>query len=280
MKQKLKPVLTRVADEPIGAGQAQRGSSAASRTVASGPRRRLSEAVAHKLAVMIIGGALVPGEVLPNEDEFAASLAVSRTAYREAVRMLAAKGLIAAKPRAGTKVQPREKWSLLDPDVLGWHLEVEPSRDFIISLFELREVVEPSAAALAAQRRDSADLVAIAAALRRLERDPEDSPAVLHADLAFHHAILKATKSDALLAMSPVIGSTLRWSVELTIYALPRVHGEALPFHRGIYEAIRVRDAASAETIMREHIQAATRNTLASLAAASLAAAEQAAGAP
>ena len=232
--------------------------------------RRLSERVAHKLAVMIIGGRLRTGETLPNEDELAASLSVSRTAYREAVRMLTAKGLLVAKPRAGTKVQPREKWSLLDPDVLNWHLEVEPSRPFIVSLFELREVVEPSAAALAAQRHDAADLAAICAALRRLECDPEDSPAVLDADLAFHHAILKATKSDAILALSPVIGSTLRWSVELTIVALPRVHGEALPFHRGIYEAIGARDAGAAERIMREHIQAAIRNTLASLAGAGL----------
>jgi GntR family galactonate operon transcriptional repressor len=233
-------------------------------------RRRLSEAVAHKLAVLIIGGKLSPGEILPNEDELAASLSVSRTAYREAVRMLTAKGLLAAKPRAGTKVQPRAAWSLLDPDVLAWHLEVEPSRAFILSLFELREVVEPSAAGLAAKRRDSADLDAISGALRRLEQEPEGSPKVLEADLAFHHAILTATKSDALLAMSPVIGSTLRWSVALTIVALPRVYGEALPFHQGIFEAIRKKDAAEAERIMRAHIQAATRNTLASLAAAGL----------
>jgi DNA-binding FadR family transcriptional regulator len=244
-------------------GQTVRGSGAAA-------RRRLSEAVAHKLAVLIIGGKLGAGEVLPNEDELAACLSVSRTAYREAVRMLTAKGLIAAKPRAGTKVLPREQWSLLDPDVLAWHLEVEPSRAFILSLFELRAVVEPSAAALAAKRHDSADLAAIASALRRLERESDGSPAALEADLAFHHAILKATKSDALLAMSPVIGSTLRWSVALTIVALPRVYSEALPFHQGIFAAIRARDSEAAERIMREHIQAATVNTLASLAAAGL----------
>jgi GntR family galactonate operon transcriptional repressor len=233
-------------------------------------RKRLSESVAHKLAVLIIGGKLSPGEILPNEDDFAASLSVSRTAYREAVRTLTAKGLITAKPRAGTKVLPREKWSLLDPDVLAWHLEVEPSRGFILSLFELRAVVEPSAAALAAQRRDCTDLAALASALSRLEQEPEDSPAVLAADLAFHHAILRATKSDALVAMSPVIGSTLRWSVALTIVALPRAHSKALPFHQGIFEAIYAGDAAAAERIMRDHIQAATQNTLASLAASGL----------
>ena len=233
--------------------------------------RRLNESVAHELAVLIIGGKLRPGEILPKEDTVAASLSVSRTAYREAVRMLTAKGLLAAKPRAGTRVLPREQWSLLDPDVLAWHLEVEPSRGFILSLFELREVVEPSAAGLAAQRRDAADLAAIAAALGRLEDELEGSAAVLDADLAFHHAILKATRSDALIAMSPAIGSTLRWSVALTIFALPRVYREALPFHQGIFAAIRAQKPREAEGIMREHIQAATRNTLASLEAAGLA---------
>jgi DNA-binding FadR family transcriptional regulator len=184
--------------------------------------------------------------------------------------MLTAKGLLAAKPRAGTRVLPRARWSLLDPEVLAWHLEVEPSRSFILSLFELRAVVEPSAAGFAAQRRDAADLAAIGAALRRLEAEPEGSAAVLDADLAFHHAILKATRSDALIAMSPVIGSTLRWSVALTITALPRIYGEALPFHQGIFAAIQAQKAAEAERIMRAHIQAATHNTLASLEAAGL----------
>jgi DNA-binding FadR family transcriptional regulator len=227
--------------------------------------RRLNESVAHELAVLIISGKLKPGDTLPNEDELAATLSVSRTAYREAVRMLTAKGLLAARPRAGTRVLPREQWSLLDPDVLAWHLEVEPSRSFILSLFELREVVEPSAAALAALRRNAADLAAITAALRRLDAEPEGSAGVLDADLAFHHAILKATRNDALIAMSPVIGSTLRWSVALTIVALPCVYRAAVPFHHGIFAAIRAQKAGEAERMMREHIQAARHNTLASL---------------
>jgi GntR family galactonate operon transcriptional repressor len=233
--------------------------------------RRLNESVAHDLAVLIIGGKLKPGEILPNEDEIAASLSVSRTAYREAVRVLTAKGLLAAKPRAGTRVLPRERWSLLDPDVLAWHLEVEPRRSFILSLLELREVVEPPAAGIAARRRDAVDLAAIAETLRRLEAAPEGSTAVLEADLAFHYAILKATRSDALIAMSPVIGSTLRWSAALTIVALPRVFRDTLPAHQRIFAAIRAQRASEAERVMREHIRESARNTLASLAAAGLA---------
>jgi DNA-binding FadR family transcriptional regulator len=137
-------------------------------------------------------------------------------------------------------------------------------------LFELRAIVEPSAAALAAERRLDADLADMAAALRRLEREPEDSVAVLDADLAFHHAVLKATHSEALIATSAAIGSTLRWSVMLTFLALPRMHATALPFHQGIFDAVRRRNRNAAERVMREHIQVATQNTLESLAAAGL----------
>jgi GntR family galactonate operon transcriptional repressor len=235
-------------------------------------RSRLNGSVAHKLAVLIIGGDLVPGSVLPNEDAFSASFSVSRTAYREALRALVAKGLIAAKPRAGTRVMPREKWNLLDPDVLSWHLEVRPSRSFILSLFELRAIVEPQASALAAARRLDADLADMSAALRRLESEPEDSIAVLNADLDFHHGVLRATHSEALIATSAAVGSTLRWSVTLTFLARPRLHATALPFHQGIFDAIERQDAKAAERLMREHIQAATQNTLDSLAAAGLAA--------
>jgi DNA-binding FadR family transcriptional regulator len=232
-------------------------------------KRRLNELVAHRIAVMIIGGTLKPHQLLPREAEHAANLDVSRTAYREALRVLTAKGLIAAKPRAGTRVLPRESWSLLDPDVLAWHLEVEPSRDFILSLFELREVVEPAAAALAARRGDASEIAAIAAALRRLEQDQHISSAALEADLAFHQTILRATRSDVLLALTPVISVTLRWSVALTMEALPQRYSEALPFHQSIFEAIKNHDVTAAEMIMREHIHAATQNTLAALAAIS-----------
>jgi GntR family galactonate operon transcriptional repressor len=110
----------------------------------------------------------------------------------------------------------------------------------------------------------------MSAALRRLESEPEDSIAVLDADLDFHHRVLKATRSEALIATSAAIGSTLRWSVTLTFMALPRIHATALPFHQGIFDAIRRQDAKAAERLMREHIEVATRNTLDSLAAVGL----------
>src|SRR5262245_1388692 len=88
----------------------------------SGPRK-LHSRIAHLLGTRIIGGAHKPGETLPNEEQLAADLSVSRTALREAIRMLLAKGLIESRPRTGTRITSRSRWNMLDPDVLAWHLE-------------------------------------------------------------------------------------------------------------------------------------------------------------
>ena len=83
---------------------------------------------------------------------------MSRSAYREAVQVLSAKGLVESRPKTGTRVLPRNRWNLLDPDVLAWAFSGEPDIHFVRSLFELRAIVEPAAARLAAERRDKVDL--------------------------------------------------------------------------------------------------------------------------
>ncbi len=181
--------------------------------------RRLHGYVAHRLAVSIIGGETPPGSVLPNEEQASSAFGVSRTAYREAIRMLAAKGLVEAQPKTGTRVAQRSRWNLLDPDVLGWHFEVEPSPTFISSLFELRLIVEPAAAAMAAERRDDGDIADLADALSRFAALGTTRPEGLEADLAFHTAILRATRNEPLTALSSVINAALHWSVRIKLDA-------------------------------------------------------------
>lgn len=126
-----------------------------------GTGRRLHGAVAHKLGTAILSGDYAPGDTLSGEVEFSKSLDVSRSAYREAIQVLTAKGLVDSRPKIGTRVLPRSRWNLLDPDVLAWAFAGEPDLDFIRSLFELRGIIEPAAAALAADRRDRSDLKAM-----------------------------------------------------------------------------------------------------------------------
>ena len=84
-------------------------------------RSRLHGSVAHRIAADIIKGVLEPGSLLPNEETASASYGVSRSAYREAIRTLAAKGLVTALPKVGTRITPRSDWQILDPDILAWH---------------------------------------------------------------------------------------------------------------------------------------------------------------
>src|SRR6185503_7469534 len=101
--------------------------------------------IARKLGVAIVAGRIKPGATLDNEIAASERMAVSRTAYREAVRILAAKGLVESRPKRGTQVCPRSAWHLLDPEVLSWLFESQPSPDFVAGLFELRLIIEPAA---------------------------------------------------------------------------------------------------------------------------------------
>jgi DNA-binding FadR family transcriptional regulator len=109
------------------------------------PRRGLHGEVVHTIGVRIVGGDLRPGDPLPPEDELISDLAVSRTVLREAVRVLAAKGLVEARPKTGTRVRAREDWNILDPDVLSWRIEATNDSGLYDEATEMRLGIEPLA---------------------------------------------------------------------------------------------------------------------------------------
>ena len=111
-------------------------------------------AAAESIGRRIVSGSLKPGSVLPSFDRLADEFSVSRLSVREAMRALAAKGLVDSRPRRGTIVRPRSEWSRLDPDVLAWQIGDVPNAAFVRSLFEARAIIEPEAAALVARPRD------------------------------------------------------------------------------------------------------------------------------
>src|SRR5881398_3488194 len=129
------------------------------------PRRGLHGELVHEIGVRILRGELRPGDLLPTEEELQGELAVSRTVLREAIKVLAAKGLVEARPKIGTRVRPRDAWNLLDPDVLAWQQRGAGSPSLLRALTEVRRSIEPAAAELAASRADAGDLAALGAAL-------------------------------------------------------------------------------------------------------------------
>ena len=225
---------------------------------------RIHGTIAHDLGVAIVTGRYAPGETLPGEIEFAQTLGVSRSAYREAVRMLIAKGLVESRTRTGTRVSARERWNLLDPEVLAWSFESEPSEAFVRDLFELRMIVEPAAAGLAAARRDEDDLARMGAALEEMRRHGLAEAEGRAADQRFHSAILTAARNAPLITLSSSIAAAVSWT---TIFkqrkrGLPR---DPLPDHERLYEAIVAGDPDAARARMEELVRLALQDTESSL---------------
>lgn len=227
--------------------------------LASGARR-IHGSVARDLGVAILAGRYAPGDVLPGEIEFSEQLKVSRTAYREAIRILSAKGLVESRPRTGTRVCQRSRWNLLDPDILAWAFESEPSEAFIRDLFELRMIVEPAAAALAAERRSGLDIARMGHALEEMGRHGLTTETGRAADQAFHTAILEAARNGPLIALSSSIAAAVTWT---TIFkhrrqGLPR---DPMPDHRALYEAIVAADPEAARRTMTDLVRLALADT-------------------
>ncbi|KQR87391.1 FadR/GntR family transcriptional regulator [Sphingomonas sp. Leaf343] len=225
-----------------------------------GTGRRLRGAVAYRLGSAIVSGEHAPGEVLMSEADGSEALKVSRGAYREAIRTLVAKGLVESRPRSGTIVQPRHRWNLLDPDVLTWTFSGQPDMAIVRSLFELRIMVEPWAASMAAQRRTREDIKALRTALAAMARHGMDHLAGQAADCAFHDAILRATGNDYLVVLTTSIGTAVTMTTQFKRRSstLPR---DPIPEHRRVLDAIVAGDGAAASAAMRMLVDRALEDT-------------------
>ncbi len=201
----------------------------------------------------ILGRAIVVGDYVdrtfPNEADIVREHGVSRSVTREAVKMLAAKGLLGARPKQGTFVRPEEAWNLLDPDVLRWLLEREASIDLLRHFNELRIGVEPEAAALAARGASEEQQAAISAGLARMVAAERGADDTLDADIAFHVAVLRASNNPFFVQFREMVSTALRTSIRFT----NRMAGRSanIAEHTTVRDAIVARDPAAAHAAMR-----------------------------
>lgn len=217
---------------------------------------RIPAKIAADIGAAIVSGRLKPGTILDGEVEASGARNISRSAYREAVRILTAKGLVLSRPKIGTRITPPGQWHLLDPDVLSWMFAKEPPRALLANLFELRKLVEPEAAALAAQRRTLEQLNRMGAELEVMARETLLTDRGREADQAFHAALLSAADNPFLVSLSSSVTAAVAWS---TAYKnrTQRLRRDAVPDHMKIYEAIAARDPEAARVAMIELIDLA-----------------------
>jgi GntR family galactonate operon transcriptional repressor len=197
----------------------------------------------------IARGTPPPGSTLPPEQVLAVRFGVGRGVVREVVRMLAAKGMVAARPRSGTRIRPQDDWSLLDREVLGWLLAASPSPALLAALAEMRSLIEPEAAALAAIRADDAARARIAAALGAMcDRTRPITERAEHG-VEFHLAILEATGNPVLRSLRGALRAVL-----VPVFALAVPHPDWIEANRAAHltlgEAVIARNPAAARSAM------------------------------
>jgi len=218
------------------------------RTRHESPGRGLLGNLVEELGLRILRGTYPPNEPIPTEPELMDELDVSRTVLREAVKVLAAKGLIESRPKIGTRVRPRPQWNLLDPTVLGLYCQVVDYSQFARNFQQLRIVIEPEAAALAAEHHTVRQLKAIDAAYGAMSA-ATDIASWTAADLRFHEAILDATGNPFMRPLGALISAAL----ETLLFHSAKSSAnpfDSLEIHGRVLEAIRARATDKARRIM------------------------------
>ncbi|TAM85824.1 FadR family transcriptional regulator [bacterium] len=221
--------------------------------------KRLHVQVVKALVDRIVSGELEPGVFLPPEPEMALQFGASRTVVREALRVLADKGLVDIRHGAGTRVTDPERWDPLDVSILAARRERGTMVSVLQDLMEARSIFECEVAALAAERAEQTHLARMEAAIKTMHATVEQPAAFGHADSDFHRAILEATGNSVLLKMGDSMRELLTFSQQTTS-AFPGHLERALSDHLAIYRAVKRGDAAGARSAMRRHLARTERN--------------------
>jgi DNA-binding FadR family transcriptional regulator len=198
---------------------------------------RIHVAVTREIGSRILWGEFSPGDVLPNEAEWSRRFRVSRSAVRESIKVLVGKGLLMSRPRIGTTVEPRERWNLLDRDVLAWYSAMPTKGAFLRAVQEMRHIIEPEAAALAAAKRSTEQMAEISRACVEMGTAPTLVRRV-DADVRFHLAILTAAGNEFLIPFGFLIESALASVFDYTTRGREDL-AHAQKLHEAIEAAIR-----------------------------------------
>lgn len=221
--------------------------------------RGLHEQVIEAIGRRIVSGDYEAGQALPGEAQLCEGLGVSRTALREALRVLASKGLVEPKRKIGTQVCTSERWNFLDPEILSWLLESPDAERAVDELYELRHLIEPLAASLAAKNAKATDIAALREAYNGMKAAGDDGEQLIAPDLKFHQTIIAASGNRLFSALTHIVGAALSVNFEF-VRESPRGHTHSLPMHRKVMDAIAEHDAAAARLAMQKLIEDSQRD--------------------
>lgn len=216
----------------------------------------LTQQVADTLGSAIIRGRYNSENPVPSEAVLCEEMQVSRSAAREAVKSLAAKGLITSRARQGIRILPETEWNLFDADVLRWMRDANPSLELLKEFTELRVAVESEAAKLAAERQNTQKIAKIAEALERMKNAETGLDDPLESDIAFHLSILDASENRFFMQLGRIIDTTLRVSIRFTNMRTGVQAGNYAE-HKKIYDGIVNNQPDQASANARQLIRSA-----------------------
>lgn len=231
-----------------------------SRLAPASGTKKLYNKVAGELGREIATGKFAVGSLLPTETEGSERFGVSRTTYREGIMALASKGLVTTRAKTGTRINPHRQWAMLDPEVIAWMFSSKPTSQSVRSLFELRVIIEPAAAALAAERRTADQLLEIGRAYEDMAAHGFGSMEWQTADGRFHKMILEATGNDFLVSLTESIETAVRWTTFLKASA-SRTPRDPVPLHLDVYRAIADRNPDQARSAVIVLLEIAREDT-------------------
>ena len=235
---------------PAKAASAERPAVVRLADTARMPGASVHASLANEIGLRIVRGDYPPGTILPNEAKWSETFDVSRSAVREAIKMLMAKSLLASRPKIGSWVEPKERWNLLDRDVLAWYATSPDREVFLKTVQEFRHIIEPEATAFAAMRRTDEQMAEISRACREM-----GAAATLQertrADTRFHLAILRASGNDLLVPLGVLIESAFDHLFAYTTRELDDLQ-HAQKLHEAIEKYIRLQRPDAARNAVRK----------------------------
>ena len=207
-------------------------------------QKNISWVLAEKLAQQILNGEYAPGTILPGEMELGEKFGVSRTAVREAVKTLTAKGMVLPRPRIGTRVMPRENWNFLDKELLSWWMREDNFQEVIQHFLVMRNSLEPQACLLAAtlgSAEQKGHLNTLMEEMVLLKKNFNRERWV-EVDTAWHEHIYAMSDNPFLISFSSLFHSVYH------TYFTSITHNEVvkLDLHQAIVNAIQESDGDSA----------------------------------
>jgi DNA-binding FadR family transcriptional regulator len=219
-----------------------------------GATRSLHLQIARDIATRILSGELSSGVIIPSEIELCHQFGVSRTALREAIKHLSSKGLLASRPKIGTRVCPRETWNLLDPQLLGWMSSLEHPERLLKEFLSLRRAIEPESSALAARNATSDQRIRLSEAFQKMVEVANgfDHSLWVDADIHFHRLIFLSSGNNFFIPFANVLQAMFVGFISHS----SKEGDTCIDEHRELYDAIMAGDpkrARKADISLLDH---------------------------